>query len=135
MGILSIVGRIKEDIVLGMPFLSNHQCSMTFGVPEISINGKFVNCTDQHGPQLVNDIQVVRPITIGACTEQMVLARVIAPKCFPVGLIESTKPRLLIAVSLNMPNSRVRVWKTMYECGTDPVSPLTRGGNKKVHGH
>ena len=40
-----VVGRIN-DVILGIPFLVERQCTMTLGIPVVSIEGKELRCTD-----------------------------------------------------------------------------------------
>ena len=44
-----VVGQINEDVILGMPFLVERQCTMNFGIPVVSIEGKELRCTYRHG--------------------------------------------------------------------------------------
>ena len=62
-----VVGRISEDVILGLPFLSDRKCTMNFGVSILNIGGKEYRCTDRHGRHRVNDIQVVRQTILPPC--------------------------------------------------------------------
>ena len=53
-----VVSCIKEDAILGMPFLMAHNCSMEFSQPKMQIDGKRLRCTDKHGRLLVDSVQV-----------------------------------------------------------------------------
>ena len=53
-----VVSCIKEDAILGMPFLMAHNCSMEFSQPKMQIDGKRLRCTDKHGQLLVDSVQV-----------------------------------------------------------------------------
>ena len=75
-------------MILGMQFLSDRKCVMTFGVPVVSIGDKENRCTDRHGRHLLNDIQVVRWTTLAPATEQVILARVTTQSYCPVGMVE-----------------------------------------------
>ena len=55
-----VVSWVSEDVILGMPYPSKHQCTMTFGIPNITIAGKHIRCTDRHGGQSLNDLKTVR---------------------------------------------------------------------------
>ena len=59
-----VVGRVSEDVILGLPFLAKHQCTITFDFPVLSIAGKQVPCTDCHGRQLTSGVQAVRTVLI-----------------------------------------------------------------------
>ena len=83
-----VVGRVSEDVLLGMPFLAKHQCTMTFDFPTLSTAGKQVPCIDRHGWQLTSDVQAVRTVLIPPKTERIVLARITLLKHSPMGLVE-----------------------------------------------
>ena len=132
-----VVGRVSEDIILGMPFLSEHQCTMTFGVPIISIAGKQIRCTDRHGRQLSNDIQAVRGVTIEPRSEKVILARVTTQSYCPLGVVEGVSDRLPLAASLSAPNDKGRIWTRCMNPGREPLTLLpgeTIGCYTAVHG-
>ena len=116
-----VVGKISEDVILGMPFLTDHQCTMVFGTSTVLIEGKEVRCTDRHGRQLVSEIQVERPVILEPHTEQMVLARVISPNYCPVGLVESGGQQVPIATSLSTPDSKGCLWVRGINLGSHSI--------------
>ena len=59
-----IVGKVSEDIILGMPFLAKHQCAMTFDFPIFSVAGKQISCTDQHKWPWTSEVQTLRTTMI-----------------------------------------------------------------------
>ena len=65
-----VVSCIKEDAILGMPFLMAHNCSMEFSQPKMRIDGKRLRCTDKHGRLLAESVQAnqkpeILPQTVG----------------------------------------------------------------------
>ena len=115
-----VVGRVSEDVILGMPFLAKHQCTMTFDFPILSIAGKQVPCTDRHGRQLTSGVQTVRTVLIPPKTEQMVLARITSLKHSPMGLVEGTGHKIPLASSLHKPNSEGQIWTRCINPGNEP---------------
>lgn len=85
-----VVSKLSEDAILGMPFLSKHQCTMAFGKPMLQINGHELKCTDKHGHLLVNPVQVVRPSKVPPLSEMMVECRVSSHNACPMGMMEGT---------------------------------------------
>ena len=43
------VGPMQQDVILGMPFLYAHQCTLVFGTPEMYIDGRRISCTEKYG--------------------------------------------------------------------------------------
>ena len=125
-----VVGRVSEDVILGMPFLSEHQCGMTFGIPIITIAGKQIRCTDRHGRQLSNEVQVVRPVTVDPKTERVVLARITTRSYCPLGMVEGTSDKLPLAASLNTPNEKGHIWARCINPGNEPLTLLPGAGDR-----
>lgn len=59
-----LVCPIREDGILGMPFLEQHSCVMNFGSQSLKIGNKDLKCTDRHGAFLQSKVQVVYPEVI-----------------------------------------------------------------------
>ena len=115
-----MVGRVSEDVVLGMPFLAKHQCMMIFDFPVLSIAGKQVPCTDRHGRQLTSDIQAVRTVLIPPKMEQIVLARITSLKHSPMGLVEGMGHKIPLTSSLHKPNPEGQIWARCMNPGNEP---------------
>ena len=64
-----VVSRVSEDIILGMPFLANHNCSIDFYSTRVTVDGRQIECTDRHGRQLTSPVQLVREATVPPETE------------------------------------------------------------------
>lgn len=50
--------------ILGMCFLTTHNCSMDFSRPVHWVDGKELDCTDRHGKLLRSTDQVTREVVI-----------------------------------------------------------------------
>jgi len=59
-----IVSQLKEDAILGMPFLEKHQCRMDFQKSAVVMAGKELVCVDKFDRPLVSGVQVVRDCTV-----------------------------------------------------------------------
>ena len=51
---------IKEDGILGMPFLTDHNCTIQFNRACLSIDGKDIMCTDQYGRSLSEKLHMLK---------------------------------------------------------------------------
>ena len=85
-----LIGQIREDAILGMPFLVDHHCAIEFRKPALLVDGRPLACTDRHGNQLVSSVQVVRNTRLLPGEEKVVACRVTARTYFPQGLVEGT---------------------------------------------
>jgi len=54
-----IVSQLKEDAILGMPFLKRHRCHIDFNKSAVVMAGRELACMDRFGRPLVGGLQVV----------------------------------------------------------------------------
>jgi len=54
-----IVSQLKEDAILGIPFLEKHQWRMEFQKSVVVMAGRELVCVDKFGRPLVGGVQVV----------------------------------------------------------------------------
>ena len=59
-----VVSQISEDVILGMPFLANHDCRMDFTKPVVTIGERELVCIDQYGRLMAIQVQTVKKVTI-----------------------------------------------------------------------
>lgn len=59
-----IVCQIREDTILGIPFLVEHRCVMRFGSPTIEVEGQKLACTDRQGHALQSGVRVMHGVMI-----------------------------------------------------------------------
>jgi len=71
-----IVSQLKEDAILGMPFLEKHQCHMGFQKSVVVMAGRELVCVDKFGRPLVGRVQVVRDCTVPGRSQATLHCRV-----------------------------------------------------------
>ena len=49
-----VVSRISEDVILGMPFLAHHSCTIDFNSTKVVVDGRQIECTDSHERRLTS---------------------------------------------------------------------------------
>ena len=91
-----VICGIKEDLILGMPFLVKHHCAVEFGRSALVVEGQSLMCTDRQGRNLSSGIQVVRKLTVPPTTEMAVRCKVTVKKFCPLGIIEGGRTPLVI---------------------------------------
>jgi hypothetical protein len=125
-----VISKIKEDAILGMPFLVAHRCAIEFQKPALVVDGISILCTDRHGRQLASSIQVVRDTSIPPGTEILITCRVTSKSYSPQGVVEGTDSRLLVAASISRPGKKgqvqIRCLNPM-ECPIDLQSGIVIG--------
>ena len=117
-----VVSRLGEDVILGMPFLAAHQCTLSFGKPLLAIGKRELACTDRHGRLLETKVQAVRKVTIPASTEMTIQCRVTTKNYFPLGIIEGETKGAILAASLNQPDRAGRVMVRCLNLTNQPVT-------------
>jgi hypothetical protein len=83
-----IVSKIRDDVILGIPFLEENRCTLKFEEAILVVNGANLACTDREGKLLCNKVQVVRTVEIPPRSEQMVLCRLNASPASNTGVVE-----------------------------------------------
>lgn len=53
-----MVGEIKDDVILGMPFLIHHKCTLLFNTHELEVEGDRLKCVDREGKTLEDRMMV-----------------------------------------------------------------------------
>ena len=117
-----LVTKIKEDSILGMPFLVEHNCSADFNQAIVNIDGNSVACVDRFGRPLSENVYLVRDAELPPLTEKLILCRVSNGGTSPTGLIEGCGEKLQVASSLNKPDSKGRV---VIRCLNPSLSSMT----------
>ena len=104
-----VVCCVNEDIILGMPYLTKHKCSMDFARGCVVVEGRELMCTDKHGRFLTTKVQVVKEVVIPPCSESTVLGRVTAKRHWSLGLVEGREGGPLVAASISRPDTDGRL--------------------------
>ena len=105
-----VVGGISDDLILGMPFLRDNDCSVDFVEPVLRLGERRVTCVDKHGRPLACNLQVVRRTEVPARTEAMVLCRSTQVPAELTGHVREKDGDVHVAASLNTLNEKGRTW-------------------------
>ena len=102
---------IREDAILGMPFLEQNGCMLDFAKQCLMLKDEDLKCVDRHGNRLQSKIQVVHDEKILPFSEKTVKGRLCSSVTCKVGLVEpldspTTQKGLLIGASLNRVDSK-----------------------------
>ena len=101
-----MVGQIDEDVILGMPFLAQHDCSIDFHKQALQLGGKELQCTDRLGRPLVCNVQVHRNTKIPSRQEVTVVGKVPEDMKDASGVIEGGNEPILLATTVNKPGQK-----------------------------
>jgi len=82
------VSQLKEDAILGMPFLKGHECHIDFSKSAVVMAGRELTCVDKFGHPLVKGIQVVRSFTIPGRSHATIHCRVNSRRISRLGVVE-----------------------------------------------
>ncbi|XP_067951770.1 uncharacterized protein [Watersipora subatra] len=104
-----LVCPLKEDAIIGMPFLTDQCCEMNFQESTLVVNGQKLICTDRDGRPLVSKVQVVRTMTLQPRSEMVVTCRLTTHTYQPLGMVEGSGDRYMVAASLHLPDEKGRV--------------------------
>ena len=104
-----LVCPLKEDAIIGMPFLTDQCCEMNFQESTLVVNGQKLICTDRDGRPLVSKVQVVRTMTLQPRSEMVVTCRITTHTYQPLGMVEGSGDRYMVAASLHLPDEKGRV--------------------------
>jgi len=88
-----IVSHLKEDAILGMPFLEKHRCHMYFNKSAVVVAGKEFSCVDKFGRPLVGGIPKRSQATL--------LCKVNCKEISELRVVEGMHGRVQLAKSLN----------------------------------
>ena len=83
-----LVGKIRDDVILGIPFLEDNGCRLTFGQGSIELKGKVVPCTDRSGKFLSAKVHVVAGVSLPPDSEQLVMCRINIAPASAVGIVD-----------------------------------------------
>ena len=116
-----VVSQISEDAILGMPFLTNHDCRMDFTKPVVTIGERELVCTDRYGRLMASRVQTVKKVTIPPRTEVALSCRLTSHNHVPEGIIESLSDKVVLASSVNRPGVKGAV---IVRCLNPTSQPL-----------
>jgi len=112
-----IVSQLKEDAILGMPFLEKHQCRIDFKKSVVVMAGRELACVDKFGRPLVGRVQVVGDCMVPRRSHATLRCRVNCRGITSLGVVERTHRALRLTNSLN----RLDCWKELLVQGINSV--------------
>ena len=83
-----LVGKIRDDVILGIPFLEDNGCRLTFGQGSIELKGKVVPCTDRSGRYLSAKVHVVASVSVPPDSEKLVICRINVVPSSTTGIVD-----------------------------------------------
>ena len=116
-----LIGNIREDVILGMPFLKEHACSLEFGEPYLIVKGRRLLCTDRLGRPLACGLQTHVDLEIPPCTEIMIPCRATILPAGCTGMVQGLEEKIPLARSVNTLNDR---GETAVRCLNPEEVPL-----------
>ena len=121
-----VIGRSDEDIILGMSFFVENDCSLDFRRGTLKLQGKELACTDREGRPLVYRVQVYKDVELPPGEEITVAGRVPKEAANLQGIVEGQQEEVIIAASLNQPDEKGRLLLRCLNLADQPVR-LTAG--------
>jgi len=96
-----IVSQLKEDAILGMPFLKRNKCHIDFNKSAVVMAGHELACVDRYGRPLVGGVQVVQRCTVPGRSRATVRCRVNCREISDLGVVEGALGGVQLDNSLN----------------------------------
>ena len=118
-----LVFRISDNAILGMEYLSRHDCSMLCDKRLWMMGGKTIQCTDRMGRLLANKVQIIWTLILPPGREVHVNCRLNSEPSGLVGLIEGLLSResgVAVAATLDRPRTRREVTVCCMNLGMKP---------------
>jgi len=129
-----IVSQLKEDTILGMPFLEKHQCCMDFQKLVVVMAGRELVCVDKFGRPLVGGVQVVRDCTVPGRSKATLRCRV---NCREIASLGWLKERTERSTGKQPKSARLseRAPRAVYQPlhGTCPIIGRSAVGELPLH--
>ena len=66
-----VVANIDADVILGMPFFKEYNCSSHWADSVLMMNSKKLRCTNQGGVDLVRNVQTIADVCIPPHSEKV----------------------------------------------------------------
>ena len=119
-----LVCRISDHAILGIEFLSHHDCLVACDKGLLVMGGKTIQCTDQTGRLLANKIQVTRTPTLPPDREVHISCRLNSEPSELIGFIEGllgVDDGVVVAATLDRPQLKREVTVQCMNLGTEPL--------------
>jgi len=117
-----IVSHLKEDAILGMPFLEKHQCCIDFQNSALMMAGKEIVCVDKYGRPMVGGVQVVHNCTVPGQSQATFRCRVNCKRIAGLGLVEKMPGGIQLANSLNWLDCQGELLVQCINPFTEPIA-------------
>jgi len=116
-----IVSQLKEDAILGMPFLKRHRCHIDFNKSAVVIAGRELACVDRFDRPLLGGVQVVQRCTVPGRSQATVRCRVNCREISDSGVVEGALGVVQLANNLNRLDERGEFLVQCVNPFTEPV--------------
>ena len=116
-----IVSYLKEDAILGMPFLTKYQCTLDFQRSTVNVAGRDLRCVDKHGRPLVSGVQVIRDSVIPGRSQANLQCRVTCRDAPSLGIMEGDHGGIHVASSLNTLDEKGRFYVRCLNPADAPI--------------
>ena len=116
-----VIGQSDEDIILGMSFFIKNDCTLDFKRGTLELQGKQLVCTDRNGHPLMYKVQVYKGVELPPGEEVTVAGRVPVEAAQFQGIVEGYGEKVLVAASLNQPDSKGRILLWCLNLSGQPV--------------
>jgi len=116
-----IVSQLKEDAILGMPFLQRHRCHIDFDKSAVVMAGSELACVDRFGRPFMGGVQVVQRCTVPGRSRATVRCRVNCREISDLGLVEGALGGIQLPNCLNRLDERGEFPVQCVNPFTEPV--------------
>jgi len=116
-----IVSQLKEDAILGMPFLKRHRCHIDFNKSAVVMAERELACVDRIVRPLMGGVQVVQGCTVPGRSRATVRCRVNYREISKLGVVEGALGGVQLAYSLNRLNEQREFLVQCVNLFTEPV--------------
>jgi len=86
-----IISQLKEDAILGMPFLKRHRSHIDSNMSAVVMAGRELACVDRFGRPLVGRVQMVQCCTVPGRSRATVRCRVNCSEISDLGVVEGAR--------------------------------------------
>lgn len=116
-----LVCKLKEDCILGMPFLMRGHCTLEFDKATLTIGDTRIPCVDRYGRELTERVYVVHQVTLPPRAEKTILCRINTNNSFPVGAVSGNGKDWKMASSVNQPDHKGRLMVRCLNPSDEPI--------------
>ena len=100
----------------GCLFLAQHECQLNFQRNTLTLQGQELTCTDRQGRVLLSKLQACQQTEVPPGQEATIVARATIRPFALLGVTEGWQNDLLLASTLNRPDTTSRVLLRCFNC-------------------